>query len=154
MFLRDQVMACIPHATDHGTLFIVKVPQADIESVRGPVPIALTHELFEFPTAPVIRMVTTIYDQPSRPLSFESFLNVGEADQRETYAALTTQETTHLLFYDERLRHHLTKEVGGLDQARMGEVLRKAVALYEAIPEGVFNFDVAKEWVIAQTDLR
>src|SRR4051794_13812424 len=69
-FFRDQRMVCLPHATDHGTLFIVKAPLGEIDSVRGVIPVAVHHELYDFPTAPVIRMVTTLYDQPKRPLRF------------------------------------------------------------------------------------
>lgn len=153
-FLREQRLVCLPHATDQGTLFIVKAPTPEIDSVRGLVPVALHHELYEFPTAPVIRMVTTIYDRPERPLRLESFTNVGAPDQRATYAGLATQEQTHFLFYDERLHHRLTKQVGGLDRDRIAAVLQKAVELYEAIPEAQYNFDVAKAWVLAHTDLR
>src|SRR5258705_10479267 len=66
-FLRDHEFACVTESTDQGTVLILKAPSADIESARGTVPIEMRHELCDSLTPPVIRMVTTLYDQPQRP---------------------------------------------------------------------------------------
>lgn len=54
-FLKDRPVACLLHETDTGTVFIIKVPARDIQSVRGRVPTYLRHELYDDPAAPVIR---------------------------------------------------------------------------------------------------
>lgn len=152
-FLRDREFACLTHPTDQGTVLLIKAPRREIRSVEGTVPISFHHQLYECPTAPVIRMLTMIYDQPARPLALETFLNVQDPEQRFDYEALTLQDSVYLLFYDERLEHRLTKMVGGLDRERIGEVLRRAVELYEAIPEDQFSFEIAKARVMATTTL-
>src|SRR5437868_6028636 len=91
-------LACLTHPTDRGTVLIVKAPHQEIESIRGPVPISFRHELYDYPTAPVIRMVTTIYDQPARPLALETFINVGDSEQRSDYENLSRQEILMMLF--------------------------------------------------------
>src|SRR5262245_41993527 len=102
-FLQDQRYACLTHATNQGTVLVLKTPRSEIESVRGTVPIQVRHELHRHPSAPVIRMVVTIYDQPTRPLAFDTFINVADPEQRDDFAALASQTELHLLFYDEQL---------------------------------------------------
>jgi hypothetical protein len=97
------------HATTDGTAHVIKLPAAEIESVRGRVPIQVRHELYAHPAALVIRSVITIYDQPDRPLTLETMTNIAETDQRADFARLTTQKELLLLFYDEHLRHRLSK---------------------------------------------
>src|SRR5687768_2285862 len=70
-FLKDKPYACVPQATDRGTVLVVKAPGAEIEGLRGPVPILQRHELYAHPAAPVVRSVTTIYDDPDSPLNLE-----------------------------------------------------------------------------------
>jgi hypothetical protein len=150
-FLRDQPYACLTHATDRGTVLVMKAPGHEIESVRGRLPIQVRHELHQYPTAPVIRMVVTLYDQPARPLAFESFINVEDPQQRSDYAALANQPELHMLFYDESLAHRLTKSVSHTVRDQVPEVLRKADDLFHAIPEAEFNYDIAKAAVMRST---
>jgi hypothetical protein len=110
-FLKDQHYAALLHATDLGTVLVVKAPADDIASVRGQVPIGTRHELYAHPASPVIRMVTRIYDQPERPLAFETFVNAGDPDQRVDYEALSRQDELVLLFYDQTLKHALSKRL-------------------------------------------
>jgi hypothetical protein len=152
-FLRQQQYAALLHATDLGTALIVKAPSAEIASVRGRVPIGFNHELYAHPASPVIRLLTRIYDQPNRPLALETFINVGDPDQRSDYAALTRQDELHLLFYDEQLRHALTKTTAGTDPVAIARVLTAADQLLSAIPEDRRDFDAAKADVIAQSSL-
>src|SRR6266498_735578 len=72
-YLRDIDVACLMQGTDQGTVFVLKLPTQDIESSRGRVVIQLRHELYAHPTAPVIRTVLTLYDQPDAPLALETF---------------------------------------------------------------------------------
>jgi hypothetical protein len=147
-FLQDQPYTCLTQATDRGTVLVLKAPGHEIERVRGQIPIQLRHELHQHPTAPVIRMVVTLYDQPARPLAFETFINVEDLQQRADYAALATQPKLHLLFYDEHLAHRLTKGVTHQARESVPEVLKKAEALLHAIPEDEFSFEIAKAAVL------
>ena len=63
-FLEDQEYACLLQATDQGTVFVVKAPGQDIQSLGGNVPVRVLHQLYDYPQAPVIRTVITWYDQP------------------------------------------------------------------------------------------
>jgi hypothetical protein len=152
-FLRDQHYAALLHATDLGTVLLVKAPGAEIASVRGRVPIATRHELHSHPASPVIRMVTRIYDQPERPLALETFINVGDPDQRTDYQALSQQDELVMLFYDQSLSHALSKRIGLADQPRLLQILTTADRLLAAIPEDQRDFDLAKAEVMNQTDL-
>jgi hypothetical protein len=151
-FLKDQTYACIPQATDLGTAFVMKVPGADIQSVRGVVPVHLRQELYAHPAAPVIRLVFTIYDRPEHPLALESFVNVADDQQRTDFAALAIQDTLPLLFYDEALTHRLTKVVP-FKNPEATQILSAAERLLENIPDEERNFDAAKAAVMQATQL-
>src|SRR5688500_18656678 len=75
-FLRAQHLACVTQATDRGTVLVFKAPARETDSLRGPLPVEVLHELHETPSAPIIRMVTRFHDDPARPLAFENFVNV------------------------------------------------------------------------------
>src|SRR5438876_11154080 len=77
-WLREQPLACLMQETDIGTVFLVKAPARDIQSLRGTIPIRFVHELYAQPTAPVIRTVVTLYDRPQNPLAIETFTNVED----------------------------------------------------------------------------
>src|SRR5215212_8128288 len=82
-FLKDQPIAALLHGTENqGTVLIIKAPREEIRSVRGQVPVELRHELYSHPAAPVVRVVTRIFDQPDSSLGLKSFINVEEPDQR------------------------------------------------------------------------
>jgi hypothetical protein len=110
-FLQESEYVCVSETIAQGTVLVIKIPTADIESVRGPVPILLQQALYSHPAAPVIQMVVHIFDQPASPLALETFFNVAEPAQRDRYAALATQTTLPLLFYDDTITHQLTKVV-------------------------------------------
>src|SRR3954463_8288355 len=123
-FLKDQPIAAFLLGTENeGTVLVVKAPRQEIRSVQGRVPIELRHELYQHPAAPVVRVVTRIYDQPDSSLGLETFINVEDPDQRSDYAALAEQDHLLMLFYDERLRHQLTKRVGTPNPEAVSEVL-------------------------------
>jgi hypothetical protein len=152
-FLRQHRYAALLHPTDLGTALIVKAPGHDIASVRGYVPIRLSHELYAHPDSPVIRMVARIYDRPEHPLAFENFVNVGDPDQRDDYEALSRQDELVMLFYDQAVNHALSKRVRLTDRLRLLEVLSTADRLLAAIPVEQRNFDAAKTDVLMQIGL-
>src|SRR5437867_3125782 len=152
-FLRTKDRACLTMPTDQGTVLVMKLPSRDLTTIAGVMPIHFRAELYEHPAAPVIRLLTTIYDRPANPLALETFINVAEDDQRQDFEALSRQSMLYLLFYDETLAHRLTKAVHGLDHDQLQLVLRKAEALRAAVPGSQFDFDRAKEDVMKRTHL-
>jgi hypothetical protein len=145
--------ACVTQATDQGTAFVVKVPGQELTTLRGTMPIGLRHELFEHPSAPVIRTVLSIFDRPQSPLRVETFINVAEEDQRADFAALADQELLLLLFYDEQLQHRLTKLVPYPERSEVPTILARADELRATMPPWRFDFDRAKAAVIQRTTL-
>lgn len=153
-FLRTQPgITCLTQASDRGTLYVVKAPAREIASLRGTVPIRFRHELHQHPAAPVIRTVITLYDVPERPLALETFTNVGDDSQRADYAQLSTQEELLMLFYDEQLRHRLSKRIPHPDREALLAVLTRAQELAAAIPAHAYDFDRAKAAVMERTRL-
>lgn len=152
-FLKDRPFACLTHGTDQGTVLVAKAPAHEIQSLRGRVPIHLRYELYSHPAAPVIRMVTTIYDHPEHPLALETFINVEDPGQRNDLAALATQDRLLMLFYDEGLAHRLTKIVPHTESAVVTEILDRAEELLARIPKERFDFDAAKRRVMEATSL-
>jgi hypothetical protein len=152
-FLKERPFACITQATDQGTVLVVKAPNREIQSIRGRVPIRVVHELFSHPAAPVIRMTVRIYDQARNPLALETFINVEDPQQRSDYAALAQQDTIYMLFYDETLRHRLSKGVNNVAREDISQVLDQADRLFASIPKERFDFDKAKAQVIERTEL-
>lgn len=152
-FLKDRPYACVTQATDQGTVLVVKAPLSDIQSTRGRVPIHVRHELFNHPAAPVIRMTVRIYDQPQRPMAMETFINVEDPQQRADYEGLSKQETIYMLFYDEALRHRLSKGVNNSAREEITHILGQADQLLTTIPKERFDFDRAKAAVMERTRL-
>jgi hypothetical protein len=152
-FFATQPVACVMHETNEGTAHVIKLPYQEIASVRGRVPIQVRHELYAHPRAPVIRTVLTIYDQPDRPLAIETMTNVAEADQRDDFARLATQDELLLLFYDEQLRHRLSKQVGNVDPDTIKEIIKQAEAVQRRISPERYDFMAAKEAVLRRTKL-
>lgn len=139
--------------TDQGTVYVMKAPSRDIASIRGPVLVYMKHELYEHPAAPVIRTVVRIHDRPDSALVFEAFVNVGDPQQRADFAVLQGQRELHLLFYDENLRHRLTKRVRNAPSEMTELVLDQATSLLARVPRDQFDFDRAKADVMKQTGL-
>lgn len=144
-FLRQQgPYACLTHATDRGTAYIIKTPSKEIRRLHGAVPIAVSHELYYQLTSSVIRTLLIIYDDPENPILLESFINVGDDNQRRDFAALATQDELLLLFYGDDLSLQLGKRVRNTAQDTLPELLRRAEAFLATIPPGRVDFDQAK----------
>jgi hypothetical protein len=152
-FLKDQEIAMVTESSDQGTVYVVKAPAREITSVVGRVPVKLTHDLYEHPSAPVIRTVVKIYDQPGRPLALETFINIDEPDQWRGFAQLAAQDELLLLFYDETLSHRLTKRVRNTAGAQMRNILNWADRVCAAIPDEEYDFNQAKADVMRRTRL-
>jgi hypothetical protein len=154
-FLRAHEYACLTQLTDQGTVYLCKARDADLETLAGPFPIQLEHELYRLPQAPVIRALLTLWDRPSAPLRLESFTNVRDLAQREELAALTDQTTALLLFYGEVARFHRAKRIA-LHQDQRAQLTRLLAAAEQhaaGIPPGRYDFDAAKAAVVDGTTL-
>lgn len=152
-FLRDQDLVALFHAADRGTLLVLKATTPDLESLGGPVPIALEHQLWAHPSSPVVRSLLTVYDRPDAPLALETFTNPADPDQRATFAALADQQEIVLLGYDEHLRHRLSKRLGNRSAEWIPTIVAEADRLLAAIPEQARDFDAAKAAVLEVTAL-
>jgi hypothetical protein len=138
-FLQRQHYACLLHPTDQGAVYVVKAPGADIESLRGRVPVQVHHELYEHPASPVIRTLFRWYDRPASPLAMESYTNVGDPQQRTDYL--------------EQLAYRLSKLVHHPDRRLIPQIVAIADRLLLAIPSDRRDFDQAKAAVIQRTSL-
>src|SRR5581483_10564960 len=132
-FLKDKDLACLTHETDQGTVFVVKLPRVDIDSLRGNVPVQVRHELYDHPRSPVIRTLIHWYDQPQAPLALETFANPGDPQQRQDFADIGQRETLRFLFYDEGLSHTLSKLVPNHDRETIDQIVAAADQLLAAI---------------------
>jgi hypothetical protein len=153
-FLIDQPgYTCVFAGSDQGTMHIITVPSRDLPTVRGRFPIEVRHELHRHPASPVVRTIISLYDQPEQALRVETFTNIGAPDQREQFASLAEQEDYLVLFYDEWLRHRLSKRVPNTNRDGVTAVLTHADALLAAIPAAQRDFDRAKQAVMERTHL-
>lgn len=152
-FLSRHTYAAILHGSNLGTILVAKVPTPDLRTLGGRHPIGVAHQLYDHPESPVIRMVTTIHDRPQSPLTLETFINVGDLDQRSDYDVLSRQQELLMLFYDEAVQHQLTKRTRNTHQTGMAQILARADALLHQIPPEYRNFDMAKADVMGATDM-
>jgi hypothetical protein len=152
-FLTDQELAGLFHASDAGTVLVVKAPSPELGTLRGVVPIALTHELYDHPRSPVIRSLLTFFDRPRAPLRLETFTNVADAEQHALFAALADQEDLLLLCYDELLHHRLSKRVPNATAGEIPRIVATANRLLAAVPPARRDFDQAKADVWEVTSL-
>jgi hypothetical protein len=152
-FLESQRLACLLIGTERGSGFVVKAPAVEIEGLRGTMPVLFRQELYRHRTAPVIRLLLRLYDQPPSTLAFESFVNVDDEEQRNDYGELARQDQVNLYFYDEALQHRLTKIIPNSLRADIPLVLGTALRLRARIANDRFDFDRAKADVTAHTSL-
>jgi hypothetical protein len=152
-FLRAHTYACLLQETDQRSVFICKAPAPEIQTLRGPIPIHVRYELYQQPTAPVIRTVVRLYDRPQNPLALECFTNVEDPQQRSEFGALADQDELFLLFSDQDVGHRLSKRVRNAGQEHIRHVLEQAERILAGIPKERFNFERAKAAVMAETQL-
>lgn len=152
--LKQHDYAALLFGTENlGTVVIAKLPSREIKSVAGPVPMHLSYQLFDHPAAPVIRMVTHLYDQPRTPLALETFINIAEEDQRSDFAKLDSQDELYFLFFDETVTHRLSKHVQHAQQPEVTRILEAAELLRRNIPSSRYDFNRAKLAVLRTTTL-
>lgn len=127
---------------------IVHVCHASDTDIRGfqDKPASYRWELIEMPTAPLVRLGVHIFDQPLTPFFFESFLNVGAADQLRMLTQLAGQDRLYLAFYGDDLEYRFTKTLphDELQWQRLDEIIEQALVYWEQVPEAERDFDKAK----------
>jgi hypothetical protein len=154
-FLREHEYACLTQLTDQGTVYLCKARDADLETLSGPFPIQLDHELYRLPQAPVVRALLAVWDRPTTPLRLESFTNVRDSAQRDELAALTDQETALLLFYGDAARFRRAKRLAlhQEQRTRLRHLLVAADQHAAGIPPQRYDFDAAKAAVIESQEV-
>jgi hypothetical protein len=151
--LRDLHLAALLHGSDSGTLVVVKAPSPEPSPLRTPVPIDPIHELDDHPRSSVVRNPLTFFDHPRAPLCLKTFTNVIPPAQHAHFSALTNQEEIALLFYDELLRHRLSKRPRNSTAQQIPRLPTTAEHLRAAIPPDRRDFDRATAEVMGVRSL-
>jgi hypothetical protein len=142
---QDFGYGCLPFEADIGVIHICHAANADIHGFAEK-PVHSQWQLIKMPTAPLIRLEFTIYDQPDVPYRFESFLNIAEEDQSRILDQLANQDRLYLAFYGDGLQYRYTKVI---PQNRhiwqyIDELSMEAQDYWSQIPPENRNFDQAK----------
>jgi hypothetical protein len=136
---------CLAAETNVGIVHVCHAPDADITGFRGK-PVVYQWQYVPLPTAPIIRLEMRVLDNPANPFRFESFLNVGDADQARCLTLLAQQEQLNLAFYGDDLHYRFTKVVphDKRQQAQLADLAQRATDYWEALPPERRDFDRAK----------
>jgi hypothetical protein len=76
----------------------------------------------------------------ANPLGLDTLTNVKQVDQRTDFARLAGQMHILLLFYDEELRHRLTKGMDNVDGSVIENITVTADAVRCRIPSHRYDF--------------
>lgn len=147
-FLRSQRYGLLTIAASIGTVLIAKAPAEDIESCRGRRTIVLTHELYAYPSGPVLRMLLSIDDE-SGPLVLETFCNVAASDQLSDWRSMLAADVVRVAFFDEGLRCRLMKAIPQAPSADRERLIPEALAILAGTDPSRLDFDAAKAAVMA-----
>jgi hypothetical protein len=143
--------AQVKKAGEPKTVFVLKAPAEQWAAIRGTVPVRLTHALYNKPTAPVIRTQLQWYDYQSSHLSFETFTNIDDEEQRILFRRLSRQPDVVTLCYSESLDSPIQKRITNAQMKEVEKIAQMALVLRQLIPDHEYDFDQAKARVIAST---
>jgi hypothetical protein len=152
--LRTQEYACLLHATNRGTVFVLKAPAPDLAPLRDRTPIRLTPELHSRPTAPVIRTAVSWYARPAARREVAAFTDVADPQQAEAYLKLGKQKDILVLAYDASLQSPIQKRLTNLHQRAVLEILVLADKLRATIPANEYDFEAAKAAILERYPVR
>jgi len=134
-------------AARHGDTiaFVTHASEADIESFHG-TQVLYGWELYQLPSAPVIRLRLLILDDPDHPFLVETFLNVGDEEQREYLESLASQRMLPFDFFGEDFTYRYTKELNHPSRMRrnLAALIRQAAHYWDTLPASERDFDRAK----------
>lgn len=136
---------CLAAETDIGVVHLCHAADNDIERFAAK-PMLYQWQLIEMPTAPLLRFVVAILDQPQNPYRFESFLNIADETQSNILVQLARQDKLHLAFYGDDLSHHFTTTLEPSPQQwrQLDELVWRASQHWHGIPPEQRDFDQAK----------
>lgn len=98
---------------------IVKADRKTISGLRGTIPIGYRSELGLYPSGAVVRLVFDFYDQPDNPLTMDTFLNPGGADDLRFLRTLATQPAIVIhLFEDSAIEYQYSKQINHRETSR------------------------------------
>jgi len=131
--------------TKAGIVHACYAADADIDSF-GDSPIVSSWQLIKMPTAPLMRLEMTIFDHPSTPYHFESFLNVADPVQLHILAQLASQGKLRLAFYGDGLRYRYSKTIPHTEQQwqQIDELAEEAVVYWRDLTPWYQDYDLAK----------
>jgi len=152
-FLKSRDYACVMQQTKLGTAFIFKAPYYELTDLSGMVGVAVNHELYNTPSAPVIRSTIIWFDRPDSQLAFETFTNIRSVSQSAEFEALASQEDYLCVFYDETMQLKLAKRIRNHQQEQLGAIAKAAKALSDQLTDDQYDFDQAKVVVVGHTVL-
>lgn len=141
-----QGYGCLAAETNMGVVHICHAADEDIEHFKNK-PVWYQWQLFNMPTAPLLRLEVAVMDDPTNPYRFESFLNVADEDQARVLSTLASQESLHFAFYGNELNYEFTRTVPHDEQQwqQLDELVERALEDLESIPVEEQDFDRAKE---------
>ena len=136
---------CVAAETNIGVVHVCHTSDQEIEGFADK-PVAYQWQLALMSTAPLLRLEITIFDQPTNPFRFESFLNTSCKDDARIVEQLSTQEELYLAFHGEDFIHRFTKVVGHseIQRDQLHRLADQADEHWNHIPEAQRDFDRAK----------
>lgn len=136
---------CVAAETNIGVVHVCYTSDQDIEGFADQ-PVAYRWQLALMPTAPLLRLEITIFDQPANPYRFESFLNTSREDDAQIVEQLGTQEDLYLAFHGENFTHRFTKVIGHsqIQRDHLHRLADQAADHWAHIPEAQRDFNRAK----------
>ena len=147
--LKNQRTACTIQATDQGVALVVKLPASNIRTLHGPVRFQLRFQVYEHPVAAVILTILTMHRIQAHPVVVETYVNPDDSLQRMDFEALSKQPNLIVLFYDEKLRHRLSKRVDNVAKIAAIQALHRADAILSNIPDNERDFNTAMADIVA-----
>lgn len=136
---------CLAVQTETDIVHLCHAPDGEIAGFRN-TEVAYQWQLVQMPTAPLIRLALWIHDRPGDPYRFESFLNVGDAEQLEILVQLAEQPALHLAFYGSDLRYRYSKLIAHTTQQwqQLDGLIEQALRYWESLPAEQRDFDRAR----------
>ncbi len=136
---------CIPSETNIGVVHVCHASDQDIDGFANQ-PAAYQWQLALMPTAPLLRLEVTIFDQPQNPYRFESFLNTGQEADTRIAEQLVSQEELYFAFHGEDFTHRFTKVMdhSEIQREQLQRLVDQADDHWAEIPEERRDFDLAK----------
>jgi len=136
---------CLAAETDFGIIHVCHASDEDLDGFRNK-PAYCIWQLIEMPTAPLIRLLLVVMDNPVNPFQFESFLNVADRDQANILSELANQDRLYLSFYGDSLAHQYTTVTPHTKHhwQDLDKIVEKAHMHRQSIPEKLRDFNKAK----------